>query len=92
LIDTESLNALNLYSNDISAEGAKLIAQMLANKSNLRTLGLSNNIIGHGGARELANTCLRHLNSLQTLALESNLIGNIGLNNIANSLLHNTNL
>lgn len=92
MIDTESLNALNLYSNDISAEGAKLIAQMLANKSNLRTLGLSNNIIGHGGARELANTCLRHLNSLQTLALESNLIGNIGLNNIANALLHNTNL
>jgi Leucine-rich repeat (LRR) protein len=52
---------------------------MLANKTNLRTLGLSNNIIGHGGARELANNCLHKLTHLQQLALESNLIGNIGL-------------
>lgn len=60
LRDTESLIALNLYSNDINAEGMQLISEMLVNKVNLRTLGLSNNIIGHGGARELANS-LKHL-------------------------------
>lgn len=79
----ESLISLNLYSNDINAEGARLISQLLINKKNLRTLGLSNNIIGHGGARELANNCLGTLTSLQQLSLESNLIGNIGLSSIS---------
>lgn len=65
---------------------------MLANKTHLKTLGLSNNIIGHGGARELATNCLRHLTSLQQLSLESNLIGNIGLSNISNALLNNDSL
>jgi len=64
LLDTESLLSLNLYSNDINAEGAQLISQMLANKTNLKTLGLSNNIIGHGGARELAGS-LKGLKNLQ---------------------------
>ena len=73
------LTELSLYSNEIDAEGAQLIAQTLVNKSNLRTLGLSNNIIGTGGARELAQVCLVHLTSLQRLALESNLVGNMGL-------------
>jgi len=54
LIDNEVLTDISLYSNEIDAEGAQLIAQMLANKSLLRTLGLSNNLIGQGGARELA--------------------------------------
>lgn len=65
LRDTESLIAINLYSNDINAEGMKLLSEMLANKTNLRTLGLSNNMIGHGGARELANNCLKQLTQLQ---------------------------
>ncbi len=30
---------------------------MLKNKVNLTALGLSNNYIGHGGARELASIC-----------------------------------
>jgi Ran GTPase-activating protein (RanGAP) involved in mRNA processing and transport len=64
LLDTESLLALNLYSNDINAEGAQLISQMLANKTNLKILGLSNNMIGHGGARELAGS-LKDLKNLQ---------------------------
>ena len=65
LRDTESLIAINLYSNDINAEGMKLLSEMLANKTNLRTLGLSNNMIGHGGARELASNCLKQLTQLQ---------------------------
>lgn len=63
-MDSEELIALNLYSNDINAEGAVLLSELLANKTKLKTLGLSNNIIGHGGARELANTCLKNLTSL----------------------------
>jgi hypothetical protein len=34
-----------------------MLAQMLANKVNLRSLGLSNNQIGSGGAREIAAVC-----------------------------------
>ena len=33
LMDIESLLALNLYSNDINAEGAQLISQLLSNKT-----------------------------------------------------------
>ena len=65
---------------------------MLANKSRLKTLGLSNNIIGQGGARELASVCLADLVSLTRLALESNLIGNLGLEAIARALVDNTTL
>jgi len=48
LENTDSLTDICLYSNEINSEGAQLIAYMLANKFNLRTLGLSNNYIGHG--------------------------------------------
>lgn len=58
LKDNEALIDISLYSNEIDAEGAQLIAKMLVNKSLLRTLGLSNNMIGTGGARELASVCL----------------------------------
>ena len=34
-----------------------MIAQLIANKVNLRTLGLSNNYIGQSGAREIAAVC-----------------------------------
>ena len=53
----ESLTDLNLYSNEINSDGAQMLAQMLANKVNLRSLGLSNNQIGSGGAREIAAVC-----------------------------------
>mgnify|MGYP001626731160 CR=1 FL=1 len=53
-----TLTDISLYSNEIDAEGAQMIAQMLVNKTRLRTLGLSNNIIGQGGAREIASVCL----------------------------------
>ena len=83
---------MSLYSNEIDSEGAQLITQMLTNKHNLRTFGLSNNIIGTGGARELASVCLAHLSNLQRLALESNLIGNLGLDAMTLALAHNTSL
>ena len=54
LIDNQVLTDISLYSNEIDAEGAQLLAQMLVNKRMLKTLGLSNNIIGIGGARELS--------------------------------------
>ena len=57
LAANESLTDLNLYSNEINSEGAQMIAQLLANKVNLRTLGLSNNYIGQSGAREIAAVC-----------------------------------
>lgn len=57
LSQQDVLTDLNLYSNEINSEGAKIIAGMLKNKVNLKALGLSNNYIGHGGARELASTC-----------------------------------
>lgn len=65
---------------------------MLVNKIRLKTLGLSNNIIGVGGARELASICLAELTSLNRLSLESNLIGNSGLEAIARALINNTSL
>jgi len=65
---------------------------MLVNKSNLRTLGLSNNMIGTGGARELASVCLAQLTSLERLALESNLIGNLGLDAMTVALSGNRSL
>lgn len=92
LIDNEALVDISLYSNEIDAEGAQCIAEMLVGKSKLRTLGLSNNIIGTGGARELAQVCLRDLTSLTRLALESNLIGNAGLEAVARALAENTTL
>jgi hypothetical protein len=52
---------------------------MLKNKENLKTLGLSNNYIGHGGARIIADVCQNALLSLHKLSLESNLIGDLGL-------------
>ena len=54
LMDNQVLTDISLYSNEIDAEGAQLLAQMLVNKRMLKTLGLSNNIIGIGGARELS--------------------------------------
>ena len=86
------LQEISLYSNEITAEGAQLIAQMLVGKSHLRTLGLSNNIIGQCGARELASLCIADLTSLTRLALESNLIGNLGLEAISRKLVDNTSL
>ena len=65
---------------------------MLINKRRLQTLGLSNNIIGQGGAREIANVCLGELVSLTRLALESNLIGNSGLSAISKAIAQNTTL
>jgi hypothetical protein len=55
---------------------------MLYNKVGLTNLGLSNNMITTGGARELA-PCLEGLTKLQKLSMESNLIGNAGCNAIA---------
>ena len=92
LMDNDVLTDISLYSNDIDAEGAQLIAQMLVNKHQLKTLGLSNNVIGQGGARELAQICIPHLTSLTRLALESNLIGNLGLEAIATAIAENTSL
>ena len=88
----QQLTDISLYSNEIDAEGAQCIAQMLVNKNKLRTLGLSNNIIGQGGARELASVCLANLPNLTRLALESNLIGNLGLEAVATSLVANVSL
>ena len=65
---------------------------MLVNKRMLKTLGLSNNMIGIGGAREIAQVCLQELHSLTRLALESNLIGNSGLEAVARALVENTSL
>ena len=89
-MDNQALTDISLYSNEIDAEGAQLIAQMLINKAKLKTLGLSNNIIGIGGARELAQVCLEHLQSLTRLALESNLIGNQGLEAVSRAMVDNT--
>lgn len=60
LQDNESLTEISLYTNDINAQGAQLIKQMLYNKVGLVILGLSNNMIGQGGAKELAG-CLEGL-------------------------------
>jgi len=64
---------------------------MLYNKVGLTTLGLSNNMITTGGARELA-PCLEGLTKLQKLSMESNLIGNAGCNAIAQALKNNISL
>lgn len=92
LTDQNCLTDLNLYSNEINSEGAKIIAGMLKNKVNLKALGLSNNYIGHGGAREIASTCQDALFGLTRLSLESNLISNLGLTGLSKALLDNDSL
>lgn len=92
LADNEVLTDLNLYSNDINSEGAKVIADLLKNKVNMKCLGLSNNYIGHGGAREIAAVCQESLFGLTRLSLESNLIGNIGCMGLSKALIDNETL
>ena len=65
---------------------------MLVNKVKLQTLGLSNNMIGRGGSKEIAQVCLSELKCLTRLALESNLIGNDGLEAISQALADNQSL
>jgi Leucine-rich repeat (LRR) protein len=65
---------------------------MLANKVNLRSLGLSNNQIGSGGAREIAAVCQDSLFGLKRLSLESNLIGNFGLIGLSKAMFANESL
>lgn len=86
------LAELNLYSNDINSEGAVIVAKMIKDKSSLNILGLSNNCIGFGGAREIASTCQAALFKLQKLSLESNLIGNLGLTGLTKALTDNETL
>lgn len=64
----------------------------MANKVNLRTLGLSNNYIGQSGAREIAAVCQDALFGLVRLSLESNLIGNLGLIGLSKAMIDNESL
>ena len=89
LAGNTNLIELNLYSNDINSEGAKVIAQMIKDKVHMKCLGLSNNYIGHMGAREIAAECQNALFGLVKLSLESNLIGNMGMTGLAKALTEN---
>lgn len=65
LVSITSLEQLDLSSNELGAEGARVLTQYLTNLSLLRCLGLRGHNIGAEGARTLA--LIGCLNALQHL-------------------------
>ena len=75
-----------LFANKIDQSGAPFIADIIKNKLQLQTLGLSNNKLYKYGAMEIAKTGLTGKQSLVKLSIENNCIGNEGLKAISIAL------
>ncbi|RHY28856.1 hypothetical protein DYB32_005650 [Aphanomyces invadans] len=93
LASNESLGLLDLGFNGITSKGIEQIAEALEEGKNrtLKTLYLSGNGVGVGGAARLA-AALRSNKSLKTLYLSGNGIGDEGLKHLADMLRVNTSL
>ncbi|ETW02651.1 hypothetical protein H310_06110 [Aphanomyces invadans] len=93
LASNESLGLLDLGFNGITSKGIEQIAEALEEGKNrtLKTLYLSGNGVGVGGAARLAGA-LRSNKSLKTLYLSGNGIGDEGLKHLADMLRVNTSL
>ncbi|KAL9965573.1 hypothetical protein ACROYT_G029388 [Oculina patagonica] len=86
-----SLTVLNLYNNNIGAQGATGLAAALQKNASLTELDLSLNKIGDHGATGLAEA-LQENKSLTKLHLYLNGIGGQGATRIAGALQENTSL
>ncbi|KAF0762142.1 hypothetical protein AaE_003345, partial [Aphanomyces astaci] len=93
LASNESLALLDLGFNGITCKGVEQIADALEEGKNrtLKTLYLSGNGVGVGGAARLS-AALRSNHSLKTLYLSGNGIGDEGVKHLADMLRVNTTL
>ncbi|ETV83196.1 hypothetical protein H257_03985 [Aphanomyces astaci] len=93
LASNESLGLLDLGFNGITCKGVEQIADALEEGKNrtLKTLYLSGNGVGVGGAARLS-AALRSNHSLKTLYLSGNGIGDEGVKHLADMLRVNTTL
>ena len=86
-----SLQFLYLTQNNISAEGTKVLAEMVQQSGCLNVLSMSGNHIGDKGAKILAEA-LHTTNSLQVLNVSNNAIGVYGARALAEALHTNNSL
>ncbi|CAM4892110.1 unnamed protein product [Rotaria socialis] len=85
ILRNATLTTLDISSNKIGADGAKQLANALANNKTLTTLNLLFNEIGEDGAKHLADA-LANNKTLTTLNIAWNKIGNEGAGYLANAL------
>ena len=85
------LSWLNLTNNQLTAEGAKYLAEAINNNCQLRTLDLSVNNISHIGAQHLAKAINNNNCQLRTLNLTRNNISHIGVQHLAEAIKNNNN-
>ena len=90
LMQNTTLDSLRIHSN-IDDDVTKAIAGALKKNKILKTLNLSNNLIGDDGANAIA-TALEKNKTLTILTLGNNNIGDYGAITIANALEKNQNL
>lgn len=88
---TENLQSVDLYRNEIPAEGGKLIGEALKFNTSLLHLNLANNRLGDEGA-EVIGEALKINNTLLTLNFNLNKIGDIGARSLAAGLQFNRTL
>lgn len=89
-----SINVVEIIfeENKIGDEGAFLIAKALKSPvSNLKTLGLSYNVIGEDGAKALSEA-LNNNKKLKAIGLYNNNIGNLGAQALGSMFLNNESL
>lgn len=91
LKDNKIVTVLNLGSNKIGDDEAKVIANVLKNNTTLTALFLDNNEIGHEGAMAIAEA-LKSNKTLTQLGIVANNIGNKGVEALAAALNVNTTL
>lgn len=84
-----NLKTLNLESNEITAEGAVYLAQILKNSRTLAELYLSKNHLGNRGTEILANALSTEQSSLQHLYLGQNEITDEGVKYLSEMLKNN---
>lgn len=85
------LKSLDLYRNEITAEGGKLIGEALKFNTFLLHLNLANNRLGDEGAEAIGGA-LKVNTTLLTLNFNLNKIGDIGAQSLAAGLNFNTSL
>ena len=89
-INSSALKRLDLTENDISNEGAKYIAEILATNTSLLQLFLSENQIGNYGMKLLANVLLQRNANLEILNLSANTnVDDESIDSLTDMLEHN---
>lgn len=86
-----NLQSLDLYRNEITAEGGKLIGEALKFNTSLLHLNLANNKLGDEGAEAIGDA-LKVNTTLLTLNFNLNKFGDIGAKSLAAGLVFNNSL